>query len=181
LPELAHINRNSALDRVLTCYLEQDTFFFMTTASIRHSSPHRVLILIAQGFDEISLVQCLAQMREAGLGVSLVSLSARPMDSIHGLTVRPDLLIDQLPVTTLPRLVIIPGGSSCAAALMADPRVHQLIETVLNRSGVVAAMSTAQSVLVNAGGPETSVSNFVVQNNLPVSEFVGQLINMALG
>jgi putative intracellular protease/amidase len=145
-----------------------------------HSASNRVVIILAHGFAEGETIWCLDRLREAGLPVSLVSLSAGLLNGQHGLAVRPDYSLDQLPLAAgPPRLVIAPGGRQCITSLLADPRVHQLFDATLNNKGFVAGMGTAEPLLnqiVFSTSPHAA--HFVPQGALAIDDFVGRLINL---
>lgn len=147
-----------------------------------HAGPEngRILILIAPGFAEGATVVCLERLREAGLPVSLVGLSAGLFTGRHGLTVRPDCSLDQLSLAIPQRLVIVPGGSQSTTSLLSDPRVHQLLSVTLESSGYVVAMSSAESHLAQAGIPVPSqASRYIAQSNIELERFIHRLINIA--
>ena len=141
----------------------------------------RILILIAPGFEEGATVLCLERLREAGLPVSLIGLSAGLLTGLHGLTVRPDYSLDQLSLTVPRRLIVVSGGRQSAASLLSDPRVHQLLNATLEASGYAAAMSSAETCLAQAGIPVPSYSSrFIAQSNIELDGFIHRLINIAL-
>ena len=141
------------------------------------SSQNQTLILIAPGFREESVVQCLSQMREAGLAVSLVGLSAGLIRSLHGVVMLPDCSLEQLSPLGSPQLVIVPGGKQSVSALLADPRVHKLLDDTLENGGFVAATTTAQIVLAEANYPKSGrEAHFLTQEGLEMGEYVKQLI-----
>src|SRR5690606_31885023 len=109
----------------------------------RVSLTNRVLILLATGFEVSSVVFCVSQIREAGLPISLVGLSAGILKGLHGLAIRPDYSLEQLPQGGGYAGVIIPGTPQCVAALLADPRVHHLVQKTLEEQGLFSAMATA--------------------------------------
>ncbi len=152
------------------------------SATHNTASPGRVVILVAPDFEEAPLVHCLSQMRGGGLTVLLVSAVAGLISSRYGLTIRPDVLIDQVLLAAPPRLVIVSGGRACALALMADPRIHQLIDTALSSGGYIAATATAQAAVTGAGVPTPSLkARFMTQGRLEPGDFVSRLANLALG
>jgi putative intracellular protease/amidase len=120
-------------------------------------------------------------MREAGVRVLLVSLTAGLVRSEHGLELQPDVLLDHFPLARPPKLIVVPGGHLCASTLMADPRAHQLIEAIFGGDGFVAAMWTAFPAMASAGVPAPDrAAHFLSQGNLEIKEFVGRLINLVI-
>ncbi len=121
-------------------------------------------------------------MRGAGMTVLLVSAVAGLISSRYGLTIRPDVLIDQVLPAGPPKLVIVSGGHACASALMTGPRTHQLIDTTLSSGGYIAAMASAQTAVSGAGIPAPPLRpRFMTQGRLELGDFVSQLTNLTLG
>jgi 4-methyl-5(b-hydroxyethyl)-thiazole monophosphate biosynthesis len=145
----------------------------------RNGAAHNgVLILLAKGFQEGTTVYCLERLRQAGISVSLVGMSARNIKGYHGVTLRPDLSMEQLPDVSSYRLIILPAGKACVSALFADPRVHQLIEMTLHNRGLVAAMPDAE-VMLELSGFVTSrtAPSFIWRSNGELEDFATQLID----
>lgn len=142
--------------------------------------PKKVFILIAPHFDEESVVCCLSQMRAKGLAVQLIGSVSGWMSGLRGLKVLPDSSLaqmDPLDVAQNQHVVVIPGGDECVANLLSDPRTHELVETVLNTGGTVAAMSPAQQVLAGTGVPGPDVTcQFFSQGSQNTADFVTQLV-----
>ncbi len=147
-----------------------------------HSGPNnRIMILLAPGFEETAVVYCLEHLREAGLPVSLVGLSAGILKGSHGLAVRPDYTLDQLLPENGPRGGIVPGGPACVSALLTDPRVHRLLDMTMQNSGFVAVLATAVSLFAQSFSPMiTTTPNFMQQGEMEISEFTDYLIDFAL-
>ncbi len=140
---------------------------------------HKVLILLASGFDEVPVVYFLGQMREAGIGVALVGLSGGPIGSTHGLVVKPDCSLEQVPQVGPYKLVILPGDRECISALVADPRVHRLMNQTVGNDGYVGVMPVAETVLRTAGLINTTNENhFVIQKN-GLESFTQKLVHLA--
>ena len=142
-----------------------------------HSNSHKgsVFILLAPGFEEGSAIYCLDRLREAGILVSLVGLSAGLISGAHGVTVRPDRTLGQTSTLTPPYLVLVPDGKKSVTALLADPRVHRLLTATLENNGKIAAMPAAAVILKNGGiGLEAAP---LISFNGSLDEFTNQLIN----
>jgi putative intracellular protease/amidase len=145
-------------------------------------SDPQVLLLVAPQFEEEFLACCLSQLRSAGLAVRVVSAVAGAITGSHGLTIVPDEMIDPLwRSATPPRLVILPDGSTCASALLIDPRVHQLLGRTLRAGGYLAAPSAAQAVVLSAGLTEAQApSHCLMQNQQELGEFVGEVVRVLM-
>ena len=149
--------------------------------STNQLSNQSVIVLISGGFEEESVVYCVSQMREQGIGVALVSLEAGLTRSWHGLSIRPDYRISQIVPFTKPRLVVLPGGNDCVNDFAGSPQVHELIENTTSEGGAVAITKTAEP-LTNFNGLLKSVDRhqLLTQGNNELPEFVSQLIDFAL-
>lgn len=146
-------------------------------------SNHKVLVLLAPGFEEGATIYCLDRIREAGFPAALVSLASGLVNGVHGIAVLPDCSLDQITDhmtgDTNYRLIIVPGGKQCTTALFADPRTHLLLRTTLQKNGLVAAMTTAEPSLSQVGiSSNTAQSQFVPQGDKPVADFTEDLINL---
>jgi hypothetical protein len=144
---------------------------------------NRTVILIAPDFDEEAVVHCLCQMRRRGTAVDLIGVPSNLVTGASGLAVHPDHSLAQLHQEMLTgscSLLIIPGNSSCATTLLADPRVHFAIKETLTGGGFVATMSSVvPSIVANSGLLESADSSlFLVQGALSTPDFVKLLISV---
>lgn len=92
--------------------------------------------------------------------------------------VRPDVSLGQLTPGAPSRLVLVPGSRQCTAVLLADPRVHQLLEATLEAEGYVAALAPqppSGRVSQPAGDSST---RFLAQGETPIADFVEQLVTL---
>ncbi len=149
----------------------------MLTTNQNGRGSNAALILLAPNFIEGNIVFCLEQLRQAGIPVSLVGLSAGLIKGYHGMIVKPDYSLGQLSTIHGHKLVLLPDGKACIAALFADPRVHQLIKTTLKNNGLVAAMPDAEVMLEKSNliSAETA-SNFLWQRDHDLKTFTEQMI-----
>jgi len=141
-------------------------------------SKTRVLILLAPGFEEFITVYCLEQMREASLQVSLVGLSNGLVCGLHGLKVQPDISLEQLDKNNFVKLIVVPGGRNCTASLLADPRVHQLLQTTITTDGIIAATKTSSSLLTQSGLTQIAPDSWLLPpHEFELGAFTDQLIH----
>ena len=138
-------------------------------------------ILVAPGFEEAAVIYCLTQLRQAGLPVSLVGLMAGQIAGWHGLSICPDLTLDEVDAHEPMKLAVIPGGQQCATALLTDPRVHRLLHTLIAQEGRVGVMDTAIPVITQFGLlPESMDGYYVMQNEEGMDSFVTELVSLML-
>jgi 4-methyl-5(b-hydroxyethyl)-thiazole monophosphate biosynthesis len=110
----------------------------------------QIFILVASGFEETEVSTVTRTLRQAGLPVALVGLTAGPIRGNYGLSLEPDLVLSEVGMET-PKAVVLPGGLQGARQLNADPRVHILLRKVILREGYVMALDAAYMVLRSAG------------------------------
>ena len=105
-----------------------------------------VFVLWADRFDETLAALFVAELRKAGLRVKLVSLAGQPSPGAYGVTLVPDLTLEQaLPLARYATAVVIPCGASGFNRLQNDPRMQEfLVQTsqagatfVVSQAGVV--------------------------------------------
>lgn len=129
------------------------------------------IVLIGDGFDEASAIDCLHALRDAGAETALVGLAAGLVAGSRGIVVQPDLSLDRVMRHTLPRLIVIGGGGRCLNVLLVDPRVHRLVRITARHGGriaiLTAAADEAQRVLRVP---------LLAKGRLPVREFVNRLL-----
>jgi len=114
----------------------------------------RVLVPLAEGFEEIEAVAIVDVLRRAGLEVTLAALAAEPekgsVTGAHGIAIQPDALLDELDVASFD-VVVLPGGMPGTLRLMEDERVLELVRRVHASGGTTAAICAAPMVLAAAG------------------------------
>jgi putative intracellular protease/amidase len=107
----------------------------------------RALLFISDGFDEKEALNCLYALRDAGLGVDLVGLVPGLITGDRGLIVQGDLPLDQIAPDDDYARIIIAGGRNCASALLADPRVHRIVDAAQRRDAQIVALASAAPVV----------------------------------
>ncbi len=109
-----------------------------------------VLVILAEGFEEIEAVTPVDLLRRAGAAVTLAGLG----DGIHvtgrsGLTVHADVPLAAAAGGPFD-CVLLPGGPG-VAGLRADPRVLSRVRAQAEAAGWIAAICAAPTVLKDAG------------------------------
>ncbi|MBK8988279.1 MAG: DJ-1/PfpI family protein [Chloroflexi bacterium] len=74
---------------------------------------------------------------------ALVGLISGTVRGAHGLVIEPDYSLEAAAQTTHVCGIVIPGGQQCISLLTMDPRVHRLVEDVIDGDGFLAVMATA--------------------------------------
>lgn len=113
----------------------------------------RVLILATDGFEQSELFSPREELMDAGAQVTLASLSPDPIQGMlhadKGLTITPDVTIDEVDVGDFDALVL-PGGLANPDALRMQPKVIQIIQDFFDADKTVAAICHAPWLLIEA-------------------------------
>lgn len=115
----------------------------------------RVLILLANRFNELFAINTAIRLRQAEVKVLLVGLTAGVLIGQQGIAIRPDLSLSQLLLQEAypaGQLLILCGDQECISTLLVDPRVHQLITNLLDAGDQVTSPSPLLKEVLTATG-----------------------------
>lgn len=110
----------------------------------------RILVPLAEGFEEIEAVAIVDVLRRAGLEVTTAGLEPGPVEGAHGIAVLPDAALGELDLERF-TAVVLPGGMPGTRNLMADERVLGLVRRLNGEGFTTAAICAAPLVLQRAG------------------------------
>jgi 4-methyl-5(b-hydroxyethyl)-thiazole monophosphate biosynthesis len=110
----------------------------------------RVVVLLADGFEEIEAMAIIDILRRAEIDVVVAGLHDGDVKSARGVRVIPDTTIDTVKAEDFD-MVVLPGGQPGADNLNADPRVRDLIRDFYSKGKLTGAICAAPYVLANAG------------------------------
>ena len=125
----------------------------------------RVLVPLAEGFEEIEAVTVIDLLRRAGIDVCAASSGPEPARSSpersadsgramvtgsHGIAVEVDARLVDVDDADF-EMIVLPGGMPGAAHLKDDTRLVEMLRRASARGGYVAAICAAPSVLAHAG------------------------------
>jgi len=110
----------------------------------------KVVIILADGFEELEAVAIIDVLRRAGIGIVSAGLHEGPVSSARNIKVIPDTIIDTITSDDFDMLVL-PGGMPGASNLNADERVGKLIRDFNGKGKMMGAICAAPYVLANAG------------------------------
>ena len=111
----------------------------------------RVLVPLAEGFEEIEAITIVDVLRRGGVEVVTASLGDRTVTGAHGIKVGADTTLDRADEVGGFNAIVLPGGLPGAEHLRDDPRVRAAIESMIGRGGTVAAICAAPIALEAAG------------------------------
>ena len=110
----------------------------------------KVLVLFAEGSEELEAVTVVNLLRRAGIDVTFAGLHAGALRGSRGTVLQPDATLESV----LPHsydMLVLPGGQPGTNNLKADPRVLELAKRMTQQGRYVAAICAAPSVLAAAG------------------------------
>lgn len=110
----------------------------------------KVLVPIADGFEEIETTTVVDMLRRAGADVCLAGLEKRVLTGSRLIRVEPDCGLED----ALSRdfdMIVLPGGQPGVNNLRADTRVIQLLQKMHSEGKWIAAICAAPLILREAG------------------------------
>lgn len=110
----------------------------------------RILVPLAEGFEEIEAVTIIDVLRRAGLEVTVAGLKPGHVRGSHGIVLTPDVELGALDLGRF-TMVVLPGGMPGTRNLMADERVLGLVRR-LHREGKRTAAICAAPLVLHAAG-----------------------------
>lgn len=109
-----------------------------------------VLVLFANGSEELEAITIINILRRAGVSVTLAGLEAGPLRGSRQTVLLPDTTLDAV-LTQHYDMLVLPGGQPGTNNLKADARVLKLAKDMYGDGRYVCAICAAPSVLATAG------------------------------
>lgn len=116
----------------------------------------RVLVPLAEGFEEIEAITVIDVLRRAGVDVVVAGLTAGPIKASRGVVVVPDVLLDAV-VDAPFDMVVLPGGMPGAKTLGSDARIKQVLARARTENRWIAAICAAPAMVLEPAGFLTNV------------------------
>ena len=110
----------------------------------------KVLIPLAEGFEEIEALAIVDVLRRAKIDVVMAGLHPGPVASARKISVVPDTTIDAVTADDY-NMIILPGGQPGTDNLNADIRIHRLLAEFQASGKLIGAICAAPSILAAAG------------------------------
>ncbi len=108
-----------------------------------------IYVLLADGFEEIEALEPVDIMRRAGLLVKTVGVTDEYVAGAHNITVKADILIDDVDTSDM-ELLMLPGGAGYTN-LEGSDRVQRLIRFAAENNIYISAICAAPSILGKLG------------------------------
>lgn len=109
-----------------------------------------VLVLFADGSEELEAITVVNILRRAGLTVTLAGLDAGTVRGSRNINIAPDSTLDEALHDNFD-MIVLPGGMPGTKHLRDDERVIQLVQKMSLQGKLIAAICAAPSVLACAG------------------------------
>ncbi len=110
----------------------------------------RVLIILADGFEEIEAITPIDLMRRAGLDVLIAGLSKREIKGAHGITIACDTTVAEIHLQPFDA-VVLPGGFPGTSNLLNSDMVLEIVRNNYRENSVTAAICAAPQILDKSG------------------------------
>jgi len=106
----------------------------------------RILVLLADGFEEIEAITVIDVLRRADIEVDTVGITGAWVTGSHGIKVMADKKISEIDVEKYDGIVL-PGGSKGVENLERSSKVKEVLEKMNEKGKLIAAICAAPSVL----------------------------------
>ena len=103
----------------------------------------KILILLADGFEEIEAVTTIDILRRANLDVTIAGVGKSVVKGAHDISVKADTEISAY--KGLPDAIVVPGGMPGVENLSASKQVNDLIKKCHEEGKIIAAICAAPS------------------------------------
>ena len=110
----------------------------------------RVLVPLAEGFEEIEAITVIDILRRADVEVIVAGLAEGPVQGRSGIRVLPDTTLDTVQAQDLD-MIVLPGGLGGTQRLREDPRIQSLLKALASRGKYTTAICAAPTVLSAVG------------------------------
>jgi len=110
----------------------------------------KVLMPLAEGFEEIEAIAVVDVLRRAEIEVVVAGLQQGPVISARKITIVPDTTIDSVTSDGFD-MIVLPGGQPGTDNLNADTRIHRLLAEFQASGKLIGAICAAPIILADAG------------------------------
>ena len=110
----------------------------------------KVLVILADGFEEIEAITPVDVLRRAGLEVTLAGLSGRVITGAHGIKFQADMTLDEYKDS--PDAIVLPGGMPGAKNLGESKKVTEIVKRMNSQKKIVGAICAAPALALAPAG-----------------------------
>ena len=110
----------------------------------------KVLLPLAEGFEEIEAIAVVDVLRRAKIDVVMAGLQPGLVRSSRGVSVLADTELENVQAEDFD-MIVLPGGQPGTDNLNADSRIHALLAEFSDAGKLIGAICAAPMVLANAG------------------------------
>lgn len=109
-----------------------------------------VLIVLADGFEEIEAITPIDVLRRAGLEVIVAGVGKREVTGAHEIAVETDLMIEQYQGN--PDAIVLPGGMPGAENLQKSEALKNMLQKMKRSGKLIAAICASPAVVLAPNG-----------------------------
>jgi 4-methyl-5(b-hydroxyethyl)-thiazole monophosphate biosynthesis len=109
-----------------------------------------VLIVLADGFEEIEAITPIDVLRRAGLEVVVAGVGKREITGAHGITVETNVMLEQYQES--PDAIVLPGGMPGAANLKESEALQDILQKMKKGGKLIGAICASPAVVLSPAG-----------------------------
>ena len=110
----------------------------------------KVIVILADGFEEIEAVTAIDVLRRAGVDVVVAGLTGKKTAGAHGVRIEADVALQD--VKGLPDAIVLPGGMPGAKHLGESKRLGEIIRQMNQAKKLVGAICAAPALALAPAG-----------------------------
>jgi protein deglycase len=110
----------------------------------------KVLIILADGFEEIEAVVPIDVLKRAELDVTIAGLGQKLVTGAHGLKVETDVVLHNY--DDLPDCIVLPGGMPGSKHLQASKEVKEIVQKMDEQKKLVTAICASPALTLASAG-----------------------------
>lgn len=110
----------------------------------------KVLIVLADGFEEIEAVTPIDLLRRAGLDVIVAGVGKDRVEGSHGIAIQTDVVLEEY--KDIPEAIVLPGGMPGAKNLSESKALGSLLDRMNESGKIIGAICAAPAVVLAGRG-----------------------------
>ena len=112
----------------------------------------KVVVFLAEGFEDVEAVTPIDFLRRAGVEVTIVGVGAKVITSAHGIRMEADVELEALEDETSYDGLVCPGGMPGAENIASEQRILDMIDSFNLEGKTVAAICASPGVILARTG-----------------------------